>query len=528
MPLGAVLAPTKELVKWQMEFALACTEGEWRGNRQLLFMACITATICWYLRPCLRHFGRNVRDRVCTDCEVLRRIGAVRHRYCLSERGFLPATCAEHLPPSFDAWETLVAKLPQLNRDGLLRQAVEAMPELDVRELLCSGDGAVHRAYLVLSMLAHSYVHGPTVPWHLLDSNASMAFQPTSKPSERNGHESFVVPSQLARPWFAICCALKMPPVLTAGSTDMWNWRLRDPKGPFVPSNLELTASMTGTDTETNFHTVPCAMEAAAGQVIPKLFLADVLLSGGRDVQLAALLRELTDVLKQFKEFFSLVAKGVDRDIFYDVYRPLLKGFYPEGVVLCGLDAQSASAAAPFLKVEVADMRDDAIRVCIKGASAGQSTMFMLFDLFLGVEHRDLAAEFQEEMLGYMPEPHRKMVCDFREKWLFKGGLRERLMKAEGKDGSGASLVEAHEECICALRDLRNFHLATVQRYLRRTSTGTGASTWRQLLHCHIVNTQRASTCPFRPEVQRRAKSDEELCVPSKASRFGLMRLPSL
>ena len=54
---------------------------------------------------------------------------------------------------------------------------------------------------------------------------------------------------------------------------------------------------------------------------------------------------------------------------FYDIYRPLLGAFWPDGVTLEGAGPDPDGAAV----------------VRAKGPSAGQSTMFMLFDVMLDV-----------------------------------------------------------------------------------------------------------------------------------------------
>ena len=52
-----------------------------------------------------------------------------------------------------------------------------------------------------------------------------------------------------------------------------------------------------------------------------------------------------------------------------------------------------------------------------KGPSAGQSTMIILFDRFLGISHYNKqageAGPFQDEMCDYMPEQHRQLLRDF-------------------------------------------------------------------------------------------------------------------
>eukprot|EP00913_Durusdinium_trenchii_P012222 g11477.t1 len=72
-----------------------------------------------------------------------------------------------------------------------------------------------------------------------------------------------------------------MPPVLTSAATDLWNWRKRRDEGAFEPGNLEQRISLTGSNSERMFHMVPCAMQAAASEVVPKIFLSDVLVPTG-------------------------------------------------------------------------------------------------------------------------------------------------------------------------------------------------------------------------------------------------------
>ena len=124
--------------------------------------------------------------------------------------------------------------------------------------------------------------------------------------------------------------------------------------------------------------------------------------------------------------------------------------------------------------------------------------MFVLFDELLAVDHDPVGRDFQEEMLAYMPAPHRAMARAFAAKWRADGARSVReLARARAAAGDGA-LADAYDEAVSALRDLRRFHLATVARYLERTSTGTGASAWRTLLQANLDSTARAAVgCPF-------------------------------
>ena len=102
---------------------------------------------------------------------------------------------------------------------------------------------------------------------------------------------------------------------------------------------------------------------------MPKVFLADALVARGAAGArpLAALLRELADVLREFKAIFARVSRGVDRAVFYDVYRPLLSGSWDTPLKYEGPDGA-------VLEIPRA-----------RGPSAGQTTLFVLIDLALGV-----------------------------------------------------------------------------------------------------------------------------------------------
>ena len=207
-------------------------------------------------------------------------------------------------------------------------------------------------------------------------------------------HENglFTIPPQLAIPWFIICCKLDLPFILTA-ALDLWNWRLKDPRKAINLSNLTQISSMTGTESETSFHMVPCAMQMVAGPVIPRVFAFydkmkqrgtkdpekhDIKMnetsprrtaaskgakidSGANEADnkasecqehdrytpindifdvsvLIKLLNDVAAVFEEFKEIAKQIKDLVDKDTFYDIYRPLLSGFWPDGVVLdlCG------------------------------------------------------------------------------------------------------------------------------------------------------------------------------------------------
>ena len=108
-----------------------------------------------------------------------------------------------------------------------------------------------------------------------------------------------------------------------------------------------------------------------------------------------------TKLLINNRKVFSSVGKNVDANIFYHVQRPLLAGFYPNEITLEG--TEDIKLPSNWISIP-------------KGPSAGQSTIFLLLDSFLGIDHGKIAEEFQEEMIHYMPRRHKHMVLKFQEK----------------------------------------------------------------------------------------------------------------
>ncbi|KAH8093580.1 patatin-like phospholipase [Aureococcus anophagefferens] len=100
-------------------------------------------------------------------------------------------------------------------------------------------------------------------------------------------------------------------------------------------------------------------------------------------------LRALAAMLGDFCAIFEEVHASVDKAVFYDRYRPLLSGSWDAPLACEALDGS-------------------VFHVRSKGPSAGQSTIFLLLDIALGVARDDSEhGAFQRDMLAYMPPAHR-------------------------------------------------------------------------------------------------------------------------
>ena len=183
---------------------------------------------------------------------------------------------------------------------------------------------------------------------------------------------------------------------------------------------------------------IPCAMQARIGPLVDDLVQVDHAIAHEQVSQVLSLLRGLKAALLDMKTIFQNVSALVDPDDFYDIYRPALGAWWDDPVVLSGVQrrdgagsadsAGSAGSAGPKSKGTQAEAKagdtpeggdaSSGLEIRAKGPSAGQSSIFMLLDIALGVSHSNQkdggAGAFQKDMLVYMPRKHRMLVRHFK------------------------------------------------------------------------------------------------------------------
>ena len=336
----------------------------------------------------------------------------------LTAMGFLPEKCAAQLPELFDSWNTLSEKLPFLNKTKRIVHAVKSMPQIPRvdEELSKLTVWQLRRAHVCLGQLAHSYLNS-----HMLEksdqaiirawrsSDATHTFDEDQRLDsvqqiQRDEDSRPVLPSALARPLGFVCRQLGVPPVLTAAALDLWNWRLKDPTLPFELNNLDIISSITGTDTEKNFHLLPVRMHHAAASVLPGVLGYHILVEAQRWTELQHVIESLTSLLDKFVVLFEQVYSLVDIEVFYQVYRPYLSGWESQGLWLEGV-APHPPPSALVTAAPVSVGREGRSFTNAKGPSAGQSAMFFLFDAMLGVrcsKRPSQANGFQDEQIWYL------------------------------------------------------------------------------------------------------------------------------
>ncbi|SNX85161.1 related to BNA2 - tryptophan 2,3-dioxygenase [Melanopsichium pennsylvanicum] len=317
------------------------------------------------------------------------------------------------------------------------RRSLREMPVLPLSDELANDIRYARRGHVVLSFLAHFYIHSQP---RKSDHAAALAPQRTwlnnmfSRKSaegvqddqdladELAGKFLRRVPAAIAVPWVQLSQKLDLPPVLTYATTVLWNWDYIDPARGFEASNVRIAETFTATPSEHHFFFTSLLIEAKGVEALELMrvsldeaFVADRIARR----RIAGYLSRLAVVIKDITKILHDVRTDCDPKTFYWGIRPWFVGSdtvdkgEQEGWQFEGVDAEG-------------------VKRVFSGPSAGQSTMIHAIDVFLDVDHtrrkerlnrpaaaisadaRGADATFMERMSLYMPGHHRAFLSHLR------------------------------------------------------------------------------------------------------------------
>lgn len=212
-------------------------------------------------------------------------------------RGFLTLEAPRlELPPQYQPWRELAARLPALHRTLALRRAVDGLPTLTVGpdEL---PDRCLARAASLLGILAHAYGHllpGPACP----------------------------PPPALQRPWDQVSARLgRKATTLTYVDVILQNWRYRGAAtgGPVRLDRVDLATPTVGTEAERVFYLAQVELLDRAAPLLAAVARAqEAVLADEVDV-LRDILAELATLLRRVSnETFAQVDPNEHSDTHVD------------------------------------------------------------------------------------------------------------------------------------------------------------------------------------------------------------------
>ena len=336
------------------------------------------------------------------------------------ENGFLPSEPPlPRLPAQYDAWEQLLEKLNDLIKKGQLRDEVSKLPLLIVSDRWLKDKRHFQRAAIVLTFLSQGYM------WC------------------RGEEETVgVLPRQLAVPWWEVSHRLGLPPITTYATSVLWNWYLKDPKGPISLDNLGISHTYTGTHDEEWFYLISVAVEQAAVEGIRAAVDCLKAIPDNSIDRVTSGLQQVDKSLKFMTETLVRMYDKNDPQVFFDKIRPFQAGTkdlkaFKDGLVYEGVSDEPKKYG---------------------GASAGQSSTLPVFDILLGVEHEGMQKEFLDTQRWHMPREHRQFLVALGQ----ATPLRPYVL--EHRDNT--ALVAAYNSCLEQLGTFRSQHIIIVTRYI--------------------------------------------------------------
>lgn len=334
--------------------------------------------------------------------------------------GFMPEIPSfRRLPDYYSPWEELALKLAELNSNKRTRDAILALPELEVNATHLTCEESWRRAYTVLTFLGQSYI------WSEGEAN----LQPS-------------VPRYIARPWTLVADHLGLPPVMTYASTTLYNWYLIDPTKPVHPNNIAISLTCTGTKDEDWFYLIPLFIEIRSAAVLVAIEQTHEAMLANDSDTIETNLKTVKESIKDITEILNQMYDRCLPDVFYESIRPYQAGSlgldaFPNGILYEGVDSEPKKYS---------------------GASAAQNSCIPAMDIFLGVKHKSLdTEEFLKLQRKHMPRQHREFL-----EMLEKAPSLKDYVTDSGKP----NLRQAYEEAVLALVEFRSQHIVLVTTYI--------------------------------------------------------------
>jgi indoleamine 2,3-dioxygenase len=336
------------------------------------------------------------------------------------------------------------------------RRSIREMLVLHPSPQLTSDIRYARRAHLVLSWLAHLYIHSQHSPAKKPAPSPSW-FSGWTTPSqdekdrrdENLGAYSFTVPASISVPWVALSTQLDLPPILTYATTVLWNWDLRDPSLGFTDDNVFITTTFSNTPSEEHFFKTSLLIERKGvaaltlmRRSLDEAFVGDSLAR----TRISNNLTRLGKVIGDLTKILHDVRLGCDPSIFYWGIRPWFNGGDSAVDQVTGEKGWIYEGVGEF----------EGKRKVFTGPSAGQSSLIHALDVFLGVDHVKKEekvgsaserenATFMEKMQFYMPGHHRNFLTHLKNISFVEGSQQRNAGgAAEDEEEEDGRVVERH------------------------------------------------------------------------------------
>jgi indoleamine 2,3-dioxygenase len=345
----------------------------------------------------------------------------------LHELGFLPLRdpVGRLSDPRCEGMERLAAELPRLVHERAFRDASAdyCTAPLDVDSLLpVLDDAGIERLFMLLCYCASAYVHAPGLP-----------------PVNR-------LPAYLARPLVRLAQQVERPPILSYASYCLHNWRRINSGAPVALGNIALLQNFSlpghGKEDEDWFILVHVDIEARAAGALEAVNSAPGVIVRKDAAAMQALLERTAASLHLMNKTMARMPEGCSPDVYFKKVRPYIFGFNDIVYEGCFNDVPQS----------------------YRGETGAQSSIVPTMLAALGIRHKNsLLTKHLEDMLNYMPKPHRQFIRD-------QVSVREFVTGAGASNvpGQAARLKDYYNACIGELVTFRSKHFDYAVNYIEK------------------------------------------------------------
>ncbi|CAG8556613.1 19965_t:CDS:2 [Cetraspora pellucida] len=328
--------------------------------------------------------------------------------------GFLPSTPPlQRLPSYYEPWEALLDNFHDLMLAGRLRSSINKLLVLDTIPLKTLAE--YHRAFLVLSSLAHGYV------WGKFDEVSDI----TSLHCQAMG------------------------------------------QGIRSPSNLATLFTFSNTPDESWFYLVTTAIEGFGGRAITAIMSAIRAIKAGNNQKLIVALRDINSTIVDINATLQRMHEKCDPYVFYLMVRPYLSGWenedrLPHGLIYEGVDDNDENGNPIYRKYV--------------GASAGQSALIQALDIALNIEHYPTGVKSSINghcpMKNYTSGNDLAKVANIRNYIISQTSYDSSITTISSPDEDMDMLqgtnemVQVYNECLNQMKNFRSKHLQIVSVYI--------------------------------------------------------------
>lgn len=264
-----------------------------------------------------------------------------------------------------------------------------------------------------------------------------------------------VLPKYLGYCYLKICHYAGINPAMTHAAVNLFNWKVKDDtvEDKYAIENLDIKYSILLNDASENniqeietekwFYLIHIAFELNSGCSVKNV--ADIILNNKKmsDTEMIFNLNQIADSINKAVEIVSRIGEQCNNRIFFEKLRNYLSGW--------------DKLPQKYLKAYNGEYYDI---LEYKGGSAAQSSLIQTWDILLGVNHVQHAKDFFAEMRGYMPYSH---MCFLNTLESYSFNLNEHIRNRKNQE-----LVQAYNECVSSLIELRTMHKGIIHNYIVR------------------------------------------------------------